>query len=92
MLHQRGPAPSPLALAKIVTLFGDRPEPTREGARFPSGGCRDMAHARGDENRRARAEILNLGLAQIAFLAARRWKLGTRLAIELHHIALGWEW
>ncbi len=90
MPQQIRTSPSPLVLAQIVTLLGDRPDPARAEVQFPLRGCRALTYVRGFEGGRTRAEIVDLGLAEVSFLAARPWEVGTELVVELHHIALGW--
>ena len=78
---------SPLILAEVITLFGDRPDP-RSGAhvRFPLRGCQAKALLSGESE--ASIEIVDLGFSGVGFVSDRPFAVGQPVLIDFQHAGL----
>lgn len=80
---------SPLILAEVITLFGDRPDP-RSGAhvRFPLRGCQAKVLLRGETESEASIEIVDLGFSGVGFVSDRPFAVGQPVLIDFQHAGL----
>ncbi len=80
---------SPLTLAEIITIFGDRPDPwVGERVRFPLRGCRARAHVVGDDRDSFYVDIEDLGFKGIGFTTCEPLEPSDALVIEFSHLGI----
>ena len=80
---------SPLILAEVISLFGDRPDP-HSGARirFPVRDCPAKAYPGGETGDAVGIDIVDLGFSGVGFVSDRPFVVGQPVLIDFRHAGL----